>query len=285
MTNTNIFEGLSSFQAGLGSDPFENYCASALAYLLQIEQSQLTKLLTSAAGCSDTIKTTHSQSIVSDQLIDLLIELDNNERILVKINTQIGNMLEEEKLLQKNFVDNRTHWLRIGIGTNETPSKWPSLTWEQIAKTLKNTPGKLAEEFASFVETDILGYGSVTLQQARRTNKLYALAGASIRTRYGMKTQYLNSASQAVNGEYRYLGTTFSGNTADLQFWIGIVNQTLPLSSQYQLMLASKKTDVINPIKKPRVTDNWSWKSWTGLGEVKDPIETKHYEELLNRLS
>lgn len=49
MTNKNIFEALSSFQAGLGTDPFENYCVSALAYLLETKQPQLTELLTSEA--------------------------------------------------------------------------------------------------------------------------------------------------------------------------------------------------------------------------------------------
>ena len=283
MTNKNIFEALSSFQAGLGTDPFENYCVSALAYLLETKQPQLTELLTSEAEGFSTIEATHSQAIVDDQIVSLLVELANNKRLFIKINTQPNNNLEERKKLQTIKADNAV-LLWISFKGDTPPSNWVSVTWEQIVETLGKSSEKLALEFRNFVQTDILGHGSVTVQQALKTNKLYALGGAVIREKYGVSTEYLNSASQAIQGEFRYLGTTFSGNTPDLQFWIGIVNQTLPLSSRYQLILASKNSEVQNPVDKPRVTDNWNWKGWTGLGEITNSLEHSHYKDLLERL-
>ena len=106
MTNKNIFEALSSFQAGLGTDPFENYCVSALAYLLETKQPQLTELLTSEAEGFSTIEATHSQAIVDDQIVSLLVELANNKRLFIKINTQPNNNLEERKKLQTIKADN-----------------------------------------------------------------------------------------------------------------------------------------------------------------------------------
>lgn len=283
MTNKNIFEALSSFQAGIGTDPFENYCVSALAYLLETKQSQLTELLTSVAECFGTVKETHCQVLVDDQIISLLVELTNNKRLFIKINTQTNNNIEERTKLQTLNADNAV-LLWISFKGDTPPSNWVSVTWEQIRETLGTSSEKLALEFGNFIQTDILGHGSVTVQQALKTNKLYALGGAVIRAKYGVNTEYLNSASQAIQGEFRYLGTTFSGNTPDLQFWIGIVNQTLPLSSHYQLILASKNTEVRNPVDKPRVTDNWDWKGWTGLGEITTSLEHSHYKDLLERL-
>jgi len=283
MTNKNIFEALSSFQAGLGTDPFENYCVSALAYLLETKQSQLTELLTSVAECFGTVKETHCQVLVDDQIISLLVESTNNKRLFIKINTQTNNNIEERTKLQTLKADNAV-LLWISFKGDTPPSNWVSVTWEQIGETLGTSSEKIALEFGNFIQTDILGHGSVTVQQALKTNKLYALGGAVIREKYGVNTEYLNSASQAIQGEFRYLGTTFSGNTPDLQFWIGIVNQTLPLSSHYQLILASKNTEVQNPVDKPRVTDNWNWKGWTGLGEITTSLEHSHYKDLLERL-
>ena len=283
MTNKNIFEALSSFQAGLGTDPFENYCVSALAYLLETKQSQLTELLTSVAECFGTVKETHCQVLVDDQIVSLLVESTNNKRLFIKINTQTNNNIEERTKLQTLKADNAV-LLWISFKGDTPPSNWVSVTWEQIGETLGTSSEKLALEFGNFIQTDILGHGSVTVQQALKTNKLYALGGAVIREKYGVNTEYLNSASQAIQGEFRYLGTTFSGNTPDLQFWIGIVNQTLPLSSHYQLILASKNTEVQNPVDKPRVTDNWGWKGWTGLGEITTSLEHSHYKDLLERL-
>ena len=283
MTNKNIFEALSSFQAGIGTDPFENYCVSALAYLLETKQPQLTELLTSVAECFGTVKETHCQVLVDDQIISLLVELTNNKRLFIKINTQTNNNIEERTKLQTLKADNAV-LLWISFKGDTPPSNWVSVTWEQIRETLGTSSEKLALEFGNFIQTDILGHGSVTVQQALKTNKLYALGGAVIREKYGVNTEYLNSASQPIQGEFRYLGTTFSGNTPDLQFWIGIVNQTLPLSSHYQLILASKNTEVQNPVDKPRVTDNWDWKGWTGLGEITTSLEHSHYKDLLERL-
>jgi len=284
MTNKNIFEALSSFQAGLGTDPFENYCVSALAYLLETKEAQLTELLTSAAGCFGTVQATHCQATVDEQIVNLMVELNNNKRLLIKINTQTNNNIEERTKLQTITTDNGV-LLWISLRGDTPPNNWVSVTWEQIGEALEKSSEKISLEFANFIKTDILGHGSVTIQQALKTNKLYALGGAVVREKYGVGTKYLNSASQAIHGEFRYLGTTFSGNTPDLQFWIGIVNQTLPLSSYYQLMLASKNSGVQNPVDKPRVTDNWSWKGWTGLGEITTSLDHSHYEDLLERLT
>ena len=235
------------------------------------------------AECFGTVKETHCQVLVDDQIISLLVESTNNKRLFIKINTRTNNNIEERTKLQTLKADNAV-LLWISFKGDTPPSNWVSVTWEQIGETLGTSSEKLALEFGNFIQTDILGHGSVTVQQALKTNKLYALGGAVIREKYGVNTEYLNSASQAIQGEFRYLGTTFSGNTPDLQFWIGIVNQTLPLSSHYQLILASKNTEVQNPVDKPRVTDNWGWKGWTGLGEITTSLEHSHYKDLLERL-
>ena len=41
---------------------------------------------------------------------------------------------------------------------------------------------------------------------------------------------------------------------------------------------------VLNAAEMPRVTSDWKWPNWTGLGRVVRPIEAASYQLLLSRL-
>ena len=122
------------------------------------------------------------------------------------------------------------------------------------------------------------------LDDAVRTNRLYALGGAALRERFGGSVRYENSSSPPVEGRYRYLGTTFAPDGGDLHYWIGIVNEALPLSEHYHLMLASKSEPLVEPAGQPRVTGDWKWEQWTGLGRVVRPVGPLEYAALLGRM-
>jgi hypothetical protein len=124
----------------------------------------------------------------------------------------------------------------------------------------------------------------VPLEQAITTNRLYALGGAALRRRYGDRARYVNSASRPMNGRQRYLGTTFALDDGDMCYWIGLVNEALPLSEHYHLMLATKQARVSQPGDHPRATGDWKWDHWTGSGRVVRPIAAEAYDELLGRL-
>ena len=93
----------------------------------------------------------------------------------------------------------------------------------------------------------------------------------------------MNSASRPLNGQYRYLGTTFALNGSDMAFWIGVVNETVPLGEHYHLMLASKEKPLLFETDQPRATGDWKWPYWTGMGRVVRPITPSMYEGLLER--
>ena len=53
-----------------------------------------------------------------------------------------------------------------------------------------------------------------------------------------------------------------------MTYWIGIVNEAIPLSEHYHLMLASKETAIAELVEQPRATGDWKWAHWTGAGRV-----------------
>ena len=118
---------------------------------------------------------------------------------------------------------------------------------------------------------DVLGLEAVGLDDAVHTNRLYALGGAALRERFGGKVRYENSSSTPVQGRYRYLGTTFAPDAGELRYWIGLVNESLPLSEHYHLMLASKTAPLQESAGQPRATGNWRWEHWSGMGRVVRP--------------
>ena len=101
----------------------------------------------------------------------------------------------------------------------------------------------------------------------------------------GNRSHYQNSASQPVGGRYRYLGTTFALNGGELEYWVGVVNEEVPLSDHFHLMLASREKPVSEPVEHPRATGDWKWQHWTGLGRVIRPVTPGDYDELMARLS
>jgi hypothetical protein len=153
-----------------------------------------------------------------------------------------------------------------------------------VVEALEDDPEPVAQQFAEFVLRDVLGLGAVPLDQAISTNRLYALGAAAVRRKFGERARYVNSASRPVGGRYRYLGTTFAIDDDEMRYWIGIVNEEIPLSEHYHLMLASKDRPVGRPAEHPRATGDWKWEYWTGLGRVVRPISAESYDELLSRL-
>jgi hypothetical protein len=174
--------------------------------------------------------------------------------------------------------------VRIGLpGSPETP-QWAAITWLDVVEALDDDPDPLTRQFVDFVLADILGLGPVDLEHALAGNGLYALGGAALRKRFGDRTRYENSASRPLHGKYRYLGTTFSLDGGAMEYWLGLVNEGVPLSDHYHLMLASKDRPVLSPVEPPRVTGDWKWKHWTGVGRVVRPITPETLADLLDRL-
>jgi len=69
-----------------------------------------------------------------------------------------------------------------------------------------------------------------------------------------------------------------------MEFWVGIVNEAVPLGEHYYLMLASKTAPLEQAVETPRPTSDWKWMHWTGSGRVVRPITIEMYDELLARL-
>ena len=105
-----------------------------------------------------------------------------------------------------------------------------------------------------------------------------------LRERFGNRVRYENSSSTPVQGRYRYLGTTFAPEGGELHYWIGLVNESLPLSEHYHLMLASKIAPLQEPAGQPRATGNWRWEHWSGMGRVVRPLGLREYGPLLGRM-
>lgn len=287
MPESNLFTMLSAYRPGSPATPFEIYCTSGLAYFLQRGHHMLTALFAQAAGAGDERL---AFAEVQPQLAgagtaDLMLTFEGGGRAIVEVQVESG--LDDRSLPALEGVDagltGPPALVLLGLG-DAAPRPWAALSWLQVVEALDADPDPVATQFAEFVLRDILGLGPVPLDQAIATNRLYALGAAAVRRRFGERARYVNSASRPVTGRYRYLGTTFALDDGEMQYWVGIVNEEVPLTEHYHLMLASKEMPLDQPAEHPRSTGDWKWAHWTGAGRVVRPITVDAYEELLARL-
>lgn len=287
MTDSNLFTMLSAFRPGGAATPFENYCTSGLAYFLNRGQQMLTSLFAQAASASgESLALTEVQpSLGPSGIADLILTFEGGRRAIVEVSIEPGVNTEQLETVVREGAswDREPAFMVLGLG-EVVPMPWKPLNWLQIVEALEDDPDQLAKEFVEFILRDVLGLGDVSSDQAITTNRLYALAGSVLRKRFGERVRYVNSASRPIGGRYRYLGTTFGLDGGEKQYWVGLVNETLPLSEHYHLMMASKETPLLTPAKHPRATGDWKWAYWTGAGRIVRPILPEAYVELLARL-
>lgn len=289
MKETNLFTLLSAYRPGSTATPFENYCTSGLAYFLARGQRMLTALMAEAAGAgNESLAVVEVQAPIADAgIADLVLTFEGGKRAIVDV--QVETAVESAPLpafteVGEGLTTEAPALVVLGL-SEEAPEPWVAVSWLRVVEALEDDPDPVAKQFAEFVLRDLLGLGAVGLDQAIATNRLYALGAAAVRKTFGERASYVNSASRPVGGKYRYLGTTFGLDGGEMQYWVGIVNEQVPLSDHYHLMLASKEAPVNQPSEHPRATGDWKWANWTGLGRVVRPIEAEQMEELLGRLS
>ncbi len=278
---------LSAYRPGSPATPFEAYCINGLAYFLGQRHRMLTALFGQAVGAyGEPLALVEVQPRIADVgIADLLLTFEGGQQALVEVQVESG---PDESLLPALVQAGRS-WsppaglVLLGLGAAAAP-EWTPVTWFEVIDALQDDPDPMAQQFTSFILNDILGLGDVPLDSALATNRLYALGGAAVRRKFGSGVRYVNSASRPMNGRYRYLGTTFS-TRGDMAYWVGLVNESLPLSEHYHLMLATKETPVADRADQPRATGDWkAWDYWTGLGRVVRPITAHDYDQLLSRL-
>ncbi len=288
MTDLNLFTMLSSYRPGAFASPFENYCTTSLAYFLQRGQRMLTALFASAAGTgTEPLARVEIQPRLGDAgIADLLLTFEGGRHVLVEVQVEPGTdgaALDSLREVTLAWED-RPSLIFLGLPGAPVPEGWTGLTWLEVVEALEDDPEPIAKQLTEFVLRDILGLGPVTLEEAVATNRLYALAGATLRRRYRDRVSYVNSASRPMNGRYRYIGTTFAIDDSEMQFWVGMVNEALPLTEHYHLMMASKHRPIAHLADHPRATGDWKWANWTNYGRVVRPVTAEAYEELLGRL-
>ncbi|MEO8539098.1 MAG: hypothetical protein ABI577_05100 [bacterium] len=282
----NLFTMLSAYRQGSAATPFENYCTTALAYFLKRGHRMLSALIAQAAGtgAEDLVLVEVQPRLAEAGVADLLLTYEGGKRVLIEVQVEPNadqSLLPGFEAIANEWIE-KPAFLILGLG-NATPDPWRSITWAEVLEAVEDDPDPVASEFREFVLQDVLGLGDVPLEEALSTNRLYALGGAAIRRFLGNDAHYVNSASRPLNGQYRYLGTTFSIDGAEMNYWIGIVNETVPLGEHYHLMLASKEKPLLFEAVQPRATGDWKWPYWTGMGRVVRPITPASYEGLLER--
>ena len=220
-------------------------------------------------------------------IADMVLTFESGRRAIVEVQVEAG---ADETLLPTlvaaaNELDGQASFVLLGIDNVGAAAPWAPVSWLQVVEALEGDQDPIARQFSEFILRDVLGLGPVPLEQATTTNRLYALGAAAIRRRFGERVRYVNSASRPMGGRYRYLGTTFALDGGDMQYWVGIVNETIPLSEHYHLMLASKNVLLLPAATHPRATGDWKdWAHWSGSGRVVRPLTLESYEELLSRL-
>lgn len=264
---------LSAYRPGAAS-PFEDYCTNGLAYLLATGNEALGRLFAKAAEAQGGVADVAVQPGPDTPVADLRITFADGREALVEIEVAPGEAVERPS----------TEGDAVPLSVGFDGSGPYALSWNAIAEALTDDSDRLAREFAEFVRRDVLGLDAVGLDDALHTNRLYALGGAALRERFGNGVRYENSSSPPVQGRHRYLGTTFSPDGGELRYWIGLVNESLPLSEHYHLMLASKTSPLQEPAGQPRATGNWRWEYWSGMGRVVRPVGLDEYGSLLGRM-
>ena len=288
MAEANLFTMLSAYRPGSPATPFENYCTSGLAYFLRRGHRMLTALLASAAHAgNEQVAMVEVQPRLGESAIaDLVLTFEGGRRAIVEVQVEAA-AAQAHLHAVAGF---QTEWdatpalVMLCLDPSDAPEGWQPVTWLQVIEALDGDPDPLAGQFSEFVLRDLLGLGAVPLDEAITTNRLYALGASVIRRHYGARATYVNSASRPINGRYRYLGTTFSLDDGDMQYWIGLVNEQLPLGDHYHLMLASKERELDQATDQPRATGDWKWTWWTGAGRVVRPVTAELYDNLLDRL-
>ncbi len=283
----NLFTMLSAYRQGSAASPFENYCTTALAYFLKRGHRMLNALISHAAGAgAEELVLVEVQPRLADAgVADLLLTYEGGKRVLIEVQVESGSdesLLPGLEAVARQWSESPA-FVMLGLRQEGVPAPWVPITWEEVLEALDGDPDPVAREFNDFVLRDILGHGEVGLDEALSTNRLYALGGAAVRLFRGENARYINSASRPLNGQYRYLGTTFSLDGDDMTYWIGVVNETVPLGEHYHLMLASKEKPLLFETDQPRATGDWKWPYWTGMGRVVRPITPAMYEGLLER--
>lgn len=288
MPEANLFTMLSAYRPGSPATPFENYCSSGLAYFLKRGQRMLTALIGQAAGVSnEPIAIVEVQPRVGDAgIADLMVTFEGGQRAIVEVQIEAGADARQLPMLeaQKTYFDQEVALVLLTLDPQQAPAPWSPVSWLQVVEALEDDPDPLARQYSEFVLRDILGLGSVPLDEAITTNRFYALGAAVLRRRFGNRVRYVNSASRPLDGRYRYLGVTFALGDGEMHHWLGLVNEHVPLGDHYHLMLSSKENPVREPVEQPRATGDWKWPFWTGAGRVVRPITPETCEELLARM-
>lgn len=283
----NLFTLLSAYRQGSGASPFENYCTSGLAYFLKRGHRMVSALISHAAGAGteELVIVEVQPRLAEAGRADLLLTYEGGRRVLIEVQVEAGadeSLLPGLETVAREWSE-QPAFVMLGLRAEDVPAPWTPITWTDVLEALEDDPDPIAAEFTEFVLRDILGLGEVPLEEALSTNRLYALGGAAVRRFFGGEGRYINSASRPMHGQFRYLGTTFGLDSADLNYWIGLVNETVPLGEHYHLMLASKDKPLLFPVDQPRATGDWKWPHWTGMGRVVRPVTPAMYEGLLER--
>lgn len=283
----NLFTMLSAYRQGSTASPFENYCTSALAYFLKRGHRMLRALIAHAAGtgAEELVVVEVQPRLAEAGIADLLLTYEGGKRVLVEVQVEPGadeSLLPGLEGVAREWSE-RAAFVMLGLRAEGVPAPWAPITWMDVLEAVDDDPDPVAAEFKDFVLRDILGLGETPLEEALSTNRLYALGGAAVRRFFGEGVRYVNSASRPLHGQFRYLGTTFAPDGGDMAYWVGVVNETVPLGEHYHLMLASKEKPLLFPAEQPRATGDWKWEHWTGMGRVVRPITPTMYEGLLER--
>lgn len=290
MRDANLFTMLSAYQPGSSATPFENYCTSGLAYLLNRGHNMLVALLRGAASIPhEALADVEVQPRLADAgLADLLLTFEGGSRVIVDV--QVEPIADLSYLAPLEAVgatwSEPARLVVLSVPGFDEVAGWANVTWLDVVEALDDDPDQLAQDYRSFVLNDILGLGAVALEEALSSNRLYALGGAAVRRRFGEGARYANAASRPMGSRQRYIGTMFStAADREMDYWIGIVNETVPLGEHYQLILASKNDPLAEPGRQPRALGDWKWSGWTGLGRVVRPVTPQSYDGLLERIA
>jgi len=281
---------LSAYRPGSPATPFENYSTTGIAYFLQRGHRMLTALFAQAAGAyGEPLALVEVQPVIAGAgIADLCLTFEGGKQVIIEVDvepeTAGGVELMAALAATASGWDGRPSLVHLSLPGAAAEPGWNLVDWLEVAEALDGDPDPLAQQFAEFVLRDVLGLGEVPLEQAVTTNRLYALGGAAVRRVLGERARYVNSASRPLHGRYRYIGTTFSVDGGEMEYWVGLVNETVPLGEHYHLMLASKTARLGKSAAHPRATGDWKWLHWTGLGRVVRPITPAVYDELLARL-
>lgn len=289
MRAANLFTMLSAYQPGSTATPFENYCTSSLAYLLNRGHNVLAALFREAAGIprEELADVEVQPRMAGAGLADMLLTFEGGQRIVVEVQVEPGDPVDHFPALEqvaRNW-EAPAAFVTVGLKRQEMYPGWAAVSWLDVAEAVEDDPDPLVQDFHRFVMDDILGLGAVPLEEAMRANRLYALGGAAVRRHFGDAVPYANAASRPMGTHFRYMGTMFS-KTPDGQMdhWLGIVNETVPLGEHYHLVLASKNDPVAEPVQQPRALGEWSWVGWTGMGRIVRPVTPEDYDELMGRI-